>query len=102
MERVKDFWFKAYPIIRNKYVFTGVAFLLWVSFFDENSLIDQVRGTHKVSQLEESMDFYSKEIRKSQEDLNVLATDQERLERFAREKYLMKKENEDIFVLTTK
>ncbi|MFT4525143.1 MAG: cell division protein FtsB [Granulosicoccus sp.] len=102
MERVKEFWFKAYPIIRNKYVFTGVAFVLWVSFFDENSMIDQVRGTHKVSQLEESMEFYSKEIRKSQEDLNVLATNQERLERFAREKYLMKKDNEDIFVLTTK
>lgn len=102
MERVKEFWFKANPIIRNKYVFTGVAFLFWISFFDENSIIDQVQGTHKVSQLEESMDFYAKEIRKSQEDLNVLATNQERLERFAREKYLMKKENEDIFVLTTK
>ena len=102
MERVKEFWFKAYPIIRNKYVFTGAAFVLWLSFFDENSMIDQIRGTHKVSQLEESMDFYVNEIRKSQEDLNVLATNQERLERFAREKYLMKKENEDIFVLTTK
>ena len=102
MDRVKYFWLKTYPVIRNKYVFTGVAFVLWLSFFDENSLIDQVRGTHKISLLEESMAFYSNEIRKSQEDLNVLATNQERLERFAREKYLMKKENEDIFVLTTK
>ena len=65
-------------------------------------MIDQVRGTHKVSQLEESMEFYQNEIRISREDLNVLATNQQRLERFAREKYLMKKDNEDIFVLTTK
>ena len=102
MERVKEFWVKAYPIIRNKYVFTSVAFVLWLSFFDENRMIDQVRGTHKVSQLEESMEFYQNEIRNSREDLNVLATNQQRLERFAREKYLMKKDNEDIFVLTTK
>ncbi len=102
MERLKDFWIKAYPIIRNKYVFTSVAFVLWIGFFDENSLIDQIRETYKISQLEESMEFYASEIQKSQQDLNVLATDQERLERFAREKYLMKKDNEDIFVLTTK
>lgn len=73
-----------------------------MGFFDENSLIDQIRGTYKVNKLEESLEFYTNEISKSRMDLNVLATDQERLERFAREKYLMKKEDEDIFVLTTR
>ena len=102
MERLKEFWFKAYPIIRNKYVFTSLAFAIWVGFFDENNFISQVQGAHKIAQLEESMEFYASEIEKSKEDLNVLATDQERLERFAREKYLMKKNNEDIFVFTTK
>ena len=102
MERLKEFWFKAYPIIRNKYVFTSLAFAIWVGFFDENNFSNQVQGARKIAQLEESMDFYASEIQKSKDDLNVLATDQERLERFAREKYLMKKNNEDIFVFTTK
>lgn len=102
MEALKDFWFKVFPIIRNKYVFTSLAFVIWVGFFDENSLIDQVRETIEISRLERDKQFYVEEIRRSKDDLNVLATDQERLERFAREKYLMKKEDEDIFVLTTK
>ena len=102
MEELKEFWFKAYPIIRNKYIFTSLAFVIWVGFFDENNFINQIQGSRKIAQLEESMAFYSKEIKKSTDDLNVLATNQERLERFAREKYLMKKNNEDIFILTTK
>lgn len=98
---MKLFWIKAYPVLRNKFVFTGLAFFIWMSFFDENNLIDQFRSSSRNTDLEESMEFYVEEIEKSKDELNVLATDQERLERFARERYLMKKENEEIFVLTT-
>ncbi len=83
-------------------MFTSLAFVIWVGFFDENSFINQVRDTIEISSLERDKKFYVDEIRRSKDDLNVLATDQDRLERFAREKYLMKKEDEDIFVLTTK
>lgn len=92
----------AYPVLRNKFVFTGLAFFVWLSFFDENNLIEQFRSASKNNDLAESMDFYVEEIEISKDELNVLATDQERLERFARERYLMKKEDEDIFVLTTR
>jgi cell division protein DivIC len=77
---------------------TILVFLVWMTFFDENNFISQVENRLKLAELEVDKEHYVKEINQSAEDLKLLQNDKELLEKFARERYLMKKENEDIFV----
>jgi cell division protein FtsB len=86
-------------LIRNKYLIAFVAFLTWMLFFDRNDLISQYEYRSQLIKLEAEKEFYTLESAKAVKDLNELTTDQSKLEKFAREKYLMKKENEDVFVI---
>jgi hypothetical protein len=86
-------------LIRNKYLIAGVAFLTWMLFFDRNDLMSQYEYRTQLNKLEAEKEFYTVESAKAVKDLNELTTNQSKLERFAREKYLMKKENEDVFVI---
>lgn len=88
------------PKLKNKYVLTSLVFLTWMTFFDQNSFISTIENKLKLSELEDERDHYVKEITQSSEDLKLLQNNQELLEKFARERYLMKKENEDIFVFS--
>lgn len=90
-----------YPHLRNKFVFTGLLFVIWVAFIDDNNLITQVKARIKLAEIEREREFYLDETRKSTEELKLLQNDREMLERFARERYLMKREDEDIFIFTT-
>jgi cell division protein FtsB len=85
--------------VKNKYFFTGAIFLIWISFFDQNKLITQFQYRIELSKLEEEKEFYQEELEKIQADLKELKTNPKTLEKFAREKYLMKKENEEVFVI---
>lgn len=80
---------------------TTLVFVVWMTFFDENNFISQVQNQMKLSELEVDRDHYVAEIEQSSEDLKLLQNDKELLEKFARERYLMKKENEEIFVFAT-
>ena len=85
--------------VRNFYVATALALLAWMTFFDANDLPSQVRNWLKLRELEEEAVFYQAEIRDVQnERREVLGNDRLR-EKFAREKYLMKKPTEDVFVI---
>ena len=89
------------PVVRNKFVFTGVLFLIWIGFIDDNNIIAQVEARLKLSAVNTEREFYLKETQKSLDDLKLLQNDRALLEKFAREKYLMKKDNEEIFVFST-
>jgi cell division protein FtsB len=71
-------------------------------FFDRNDLMSQYEYRKQLNKLKDEKEFYTREIDKTVTDLNELTTNRSRLEKFAREKYLMKKENEDIFVIIEK
>ena len=86
-------------LIRNKYLIAGVAFLTWMFFFDRNDLMSQYEYRTQLNKLQAEKEFYTVESAKAVKDLNELSTDQSKLEKFAREKYLMKKENEEVFVI---
>lgn len=101
VEKVKEIAFKVYPYVRNKYWTTLFVFLVWMTFFDENNFISQVQNQLKLSELEADKEHYVSEIEQSAEDLKLLQNDKALLEKFARERYLMKKKDEDIFVFTT-
>lgn len=88
-------------LIRNKYFITALAFLSWMLFFDRNDLLSQYEYRSQLKKLQAEKEFYLKESAKAIKDLNELTTDKAKLEKFAREKYLMKKENEDVFVIIT-
>ena len=100
MNRVKPYIRWALPYLRNKYVVTGLMFVVWVGFIDDNNIISQVKGRMKLAEVYREREFYLKETRQSSEELKLLQNDKELLERFARERYLMKRPDEDIFVFT--
>ena len=86
-------------IISNKYLLITVAFLVWMMFFDRNDLVQQYEYRTELNNLKADKEFYTREVAKIKKDLAELTTNREKLEKFAREKYLMKKENEDVYVI---
>ena len=68
-------------------------------FFDQHDFISQLQLQSELKQYQEDKEYYRKRITETEQDLNELLTNEDNLEKFAREKYLMKKPNEDIFVI---
>jgi len=90
---------RALNIIKNKYVIATLAFLTWMLFFDRNDISSQYHYQSQLNELQTEKDFYTKENEKVQKDLEELTTDPKKLQKFAREKYYMKKDNEDVYVI---
>ncbi len=88
-------------LLSNKYLLVSVAFLVWMLFFDRNDIMLQYKYNTQLSDLEQQRDFYVKETAQVKKDLNELTTNRARLEKFAREKYFMKKDHEDVYVIVT-
>lgn len=86
-------------LLKNKYFIASLAFVIWMLFFDRNDVISQYDYKTQVKKLEQEKEFYNKEIATVQKDLDDLTTDKSKLEKFARERYLMKRDNEDVFVI---
>ena len=87
------------PILKNFYFVTGICFFTWMMFLDSNDLISRFKMTTKLGSLENEKEFYMEKINEVEKDRTELMTNKELLEKFAREKYLMKKETEDIFII---
>ncbi|MBL4707994.1 MAG: septum formation initiator family protein [Flavobacteriales bacterium] len=85
--------------LKNKYALTIGVFLVWIAFFDQNNLITQYQYHAELNKLEEEKYFYQEELKIIQEDLFELQSNPKTLEKFAREKYLMKKDDEVLFVI---
>ncbi len=89
-------------VLKNKYILTLVVFGIWVGFFDQNNLWDRSKLSSRIKQLEKQKNHYEVEIEQNQRKLKEIDESPESLEKFAREQYLMKKKNEDIFVIVEK
>ena len=89
-------------LIKNKYFLTIIALIVWLFFFDKNDFFTQNETVQKLNKLKKDQSYYISEIEKNKIDLQELKTNKESLEIFAREKYLMKKDNEDVFVFVAK
>ena len=87
--------------LNNKYVLTLLAFIVWVGFFDKNDMLSQLELRKEVKKLETEKKYYATEISKNKTDMKELMTNPRNLEKFAREKYMMKRDNEDVFVLVS-
>jgi cell division protein DivIC len=95
--------FKKLPkAFRNFYVVTSAIFFLWMLLLDSNNLINRYQLSAKLGSLEDEKEYYEEKIKEVEKDRQELFGDRESIEKFAREKYLMKKESEEIFVIEEK
>lgn len=85
--------------LKSKYFLTGALFIVWITFFDDRDLITNVKRSQELRDLEKSRAHYAKLIEETKTELNQLKQDPATLEKYAREKYRMKKENEDLFII---
>lgn len=86
-------------VVTNIYFLTGITFLIWMLFFDSNSVISNYKMNKKYKDLKQEQAYYQGEIIRIEENMNELSSDAKQLEKFAREKYMFKKRGEDIYVI---
>ena len=85
--------------LKNKYILTFLGALIWLSFFDRNDFITTWSYHNKLKSLQNEESYYEEEIQKYNADLKNLMTNHANMEKYAREKYYMKKDNEDVYVI---
>lgn len=90
------------PILKNFYAIGLIIFVIWMTFFDANDWINRFRMSSKLRSLENEKKYYEEKIKEVEKDKKELMGSEELLEKFAREKYLMKKPGEDIFIMEKK
>ena len=86
-------------VFRNFYFIAFVIFFGWMLLLDSNNLVARYQLRSKLNALEDEKEYYQEKIREVKKDRSELFGDRESIEKFAREKYLMKKESEDIYVI---
>ncbi|HEY5916459.1 MAG TPA: septum formation initiator family protein [Chryseolinea sp.] len=89
-------------VFRNFYFLTAFFFVMWMIALDSNNLFTRYQLSSKLRSLENERVYYEEKIKEVEKDRDELFGDNESLEKFAREKYLMKKETEDIFIVEEK
>ena len=99
---VKKFFDKIPSILKNKYLLTGVAFLLLMLFLDRNNLISQYKMRRELNGLRKELQFYRDQAMMDSIELSRLLGDSLELERLGREKYMMKRDSEDIYIIVRK
>jgi cell division protein DivIC len=86
---------------RNKYILTILIFLMWILLLDSNNLITRVKDIRELRNLRNDKEYFSKKIEVDKRKLRELKTDNQNLEKFAREQYHMKKADEDLYIVLT-
>ncbi len=86
-------------VIKNKYIIATAAFAVWMLFFDRHDVTTQYGYYSELKELEAQRDFYVREMEQINKTVNDIHSNPEEVQRIARERYQMKKENEDVFVI---
>lgn len=87
--------------IRNKYFLAITFFVAWMLFFDAKDLTTDFQRRAKLRELQKNERHLALQIRETRNELNLLKTNAQTIEKYAREKYMMKKDNEDLFIIRT-
>ena len=93
-------WISKYG--RNFYALTAMFFLIWMLFFDSNDFLTQFQNWSRLHEAMDERTYYQQKIKQVQAEREQLLNNNQLLEKFAREKYLMKKPNEDIYIVIEK
>lgn len=95
----KNRWYK---LFLNKYLIVGVLFLVWMLFFDSNSWLIHRQLDKQINELEKEERLYGGKLEKETLRINELNADPDAIEKVARERHFLRKENEDVFVIEKK
>ena len=85
--------------LKNKFFLSTAFFAIWILFFDKNDILTQRARSNELTSLKESKEYYSEQIAQERKISEELQSNPATIEKYAREKYLMKRENEDLFVI---
>lgn len=99
---IKTLLQKTWSLIKNKFILTLSIFFVWLLVFDQQNLVDRWTAKKHLSQLKQDTSYYYNKIIKDQESINLLETSKDNLEKFARERYLMKSPDEDVYIIVKK
>ncbi|MBP6000935.1 MAG: septum formation initiator family protein [Flavobacterium sp.] len=100
MNKLKNLIAK-YPFLKmiaNRYIVVLLFFVIWMLFLDNYSYLEHRVLNHEIEEIEDNIDYYKAEIKKDSASIKQLKNN-DRVEKFAREKYYMKRENEDIYII---
>lgn len=87
--------------LNNRYVYTTIVFVVVILFIDQFNLFEQIRLHRSLKDQKQQIEYYDKEIKKSKEYLNALQNDTATMEKVAREQYMMKRDNEVVYIIET-
>ncbi|HOU26879.1 MAG TPA: septum formation initiator family protein [Paludibacteraceae bacterium] len=96
MKKIVDFFI---TYILNKYVIASAVFVFVMFTNEDYNIKTRYANAQKIEKLEAEIRYYQEETKKNKEKLDLLQSDKENLERFAREQFIMKKDSEDVFVV---
>ena len=86
--------------LKNKYLIAGAVFLVWILFLDDkNDLFSQFERVSRSKELTKNENHLNDQITETHKELDLLKNNAQSIEKYAREKYMMKKDNEDLFIL---
>jgi cell division protein FtsB len=86
-------------VLRNKFLLATTAFVVWMLFFDRNDVFTQMERRSELKELRQSKQYFEKQIAENREFSKDLQFNASAIEKYAREKYLMKRDNEDLFII---
>lgn len=85
--------------LKNKYLIAFAAFCVVMLFLDKNDVLTQVARTRELNKLRQSKQFYTAKIASERKQLQAIETNPAAVEKIAREQYLMKRDNEELFII---
>jgi len=89
-------------LIKNKYVFILLGFIVWIGLLDKNNLINTFKNRKKLEKLSEDKEYYNKEIEQTHKLKNDLTTNKRAFEKYVRENFFLKRDDEEIIILEDK
>lgn len=89
------------PFLLNKFLLAGIAFIVWMLFFDRNDFFIQSQRRKELNELQVSKVYFTKQIKEERKFSDDLKNNPAAIEKFAREKYLMKRDDEDLYLIET-
>ena len=100
MKKLKSFLLRIYHIPALKYIVVALIAVVLIGFVDENSVWNHMRNKQRISDLEDEIEQYNERFREDQEKIRTLDSNPKAIEKIARERYFMKADDEDVFVLS--
>jgi cell division protein FtsB len=100
MKKIKSWLLRIYHVKALKYIVVTLIGIIVIGFVDENSVWHHMVNKQRISELQDEIDRYTLQNKSDQAQIKVLDSDPKAIKKIARERYFMKADDEDIFVLS--